>query len=77
MHCSLLIGDISVAIYWENFFRHSFLPNDVFCARNNFSSHLATMAISCAIPVYSSYEIARSRPNSIVCFMFINPYHFI
>ena len=34
------------------FFRHLCLPNDVFlCAKNNFSSHLVTMAIGSANPV--------------------------
>ena len=52
MHCSLLVGDISVAIFlWgEFFFTTCFRQIMFFCAKNNFSSHLATMAIGSANP---------------------------
>ena len=52
MHCSLLMGDISVAIFlWgEIFFATCFRQIMFFCAKNNFSSHLATMAIGSANP---------------------------
>ena len=52
MHCSLLMGDISVAIFlWgEFFFATCFRQIIFFCAKNNFSSHLATMAIGSANP---------------------------
>ena len=33
-----------------SFFRHLFSPNHIFCAKNIFSSHLATMAIGSANP---------------------------
>ena len=37
------------------FFRHLLSPNHVFfCAKNIFSSHLATMAIGSANPAYAS-----------------------
>ena len=59
MHCSLLMGDISVAIllWGDFFFRHLFSPNHVFCAKNNFSSHLVTMAIGSANPVLPKMTI--------------------
>ena len=39
-------------IFWEeNFFRHLFSPNEFFCAKNIFSSHLATVATGSANPV--------------------------
>ena len=52
MHCSLLMGDISMAIFlWgEFFFATCFRQIMFFCAKNNFSSHLATMAIGSVNP---------------------------
>ena len=52
MHCSLLMGDISVAIFlWGYFFFATCFRQIIFfCAKNIFSSHLATMAIGSANP---------------------------
>ena len=73
MHWSLLISDISVAIFlWGDFFFATcFCQMMFFCAKNNFSSHLATMAIGSAKPecVCREFNLYHSlcRNNSILC----------
>ena len=66
MHCSLLIGDISVAIFlWgEFFFAICFRQITFFCAKNIFSSHLVTMAIGSANPVILYQLTEFQAPSS-------------
>ena len=58
-----MMGDISVAIFlWgEFFFATCFRQIIFFCAKNIFSSHLATMAIGSANPAYPTHHIIKEE----------------
>ena len=65
MHCSLLMSNVSMAIFlWGEFFFATYFRQIMyFCAKNNFSSHLATMAIGSANPEKNSKSVTLTlRP---------------
>ena len=76
MHCSLLMGDISVAIFYGDFFFFFFATcfrqiMFFFCAKNNFSLHLATVAIGSANPAKGFSALA---PGLYTCIKSLKMY---